>query len=260
MFLIHKLKILYLSVLPFVWLFSFVAKAYVPSVKGLSQLVTTKQNKAIYKIEQKIFFPDNKYTIYETWYVKNNILKLQSSYNNTFSIYSNKKKQVWTKSKYFISNIGPYFYQRFFISYNTTNFLQNLKKINLTTDKSFSHIVRYLGKPHYIINNLSNISQASKPTKYAPNIIIDNLSFYIKQILFKTNTFIQSSDYKKYTNTFYFPKNIQIFFNKSIVNISTTNIQKISSYQFSKVKYKKKENVFNALVYKDLSEFLKYFR
>lgn len=257
------MRLIYGLVLPFLF-FSFAAKAYVPSVKGLSQLVVAKQAKAIYKIKQKIYFSDNKYTLYETWYVKNNTLKLQSSYNNTFSIYSFKKKQVWTKSKYFISKVGPYFYQRFFLNRNSKDFLKDLKQLGLNKDKSFSHIVRYLGRPHYIINNLSNVSQSNSPTKYAPNIIIDNLSFYIKQILFKTNIFVQSSNYKRYKKNFYFPKNIQIFFNKSVINISTTSIKSISAYQFNKIKYKKTSKItkdaFSDINYKNLLQFLKYFR
>lgn len=243
-------------------LISNTTKAYVPSVEGLAQLVTAQHGKGIYKIQQKIFFSDNKYTLYETWYVKDNVLKLKSSYKNTFSIYSTNKKQVWQGSQYFISSIGPYFYQRFFLSQNSSHFFKAAKKIKLSKINSFSHLLRYDGKPQYIINNLSNISQTKTPVKYAPNVIIDNFRFYIKQILFKTNTFLQASHYKRYAKNFWFPKNIQVFFNKQSITISTSKIKSISSYQFNQVKYKKelKENSINNKTSENLLEFLKYFR
>lgn len=238
------------------------ANAYIPSVEGLAQLVTAQRGKGAYQIQQKIFFSDNKYTLYETWYVKNNILKLKSSYKNTFSIYSINKKQVWQGSKYFISSVGPYFYQTFFLSQNSSHFFKAAKKIKLSKLGSFSHLLRYNGRPQYVINNLSNISKTKTPVKYAPNIIIDNLRFYIQQILFKTNTFIQASHYKRYVKKFWFPKNIQVFFNKQSVTVFTSKIKPISSYQFNQIKYKKKLNKepANNKVSKNLLEFLKYFR
>lgn len=243
-------------------LISNTTKAYVPSVEGLAQLVTAQHGKGIYQIQQKIFLPDSKYTLYETWYVKDNLLKLKSSYKNTFSIYSSTTKKVWQGSQYFTSSIGPYFYQRFFLSKNSKNFFKILKKINLSKLNSSSHLLRYNGKPQYVINNLANISQVKAPVKYAPNIIIDNLRFYIQQILFNTNAFIQAANYKRYANNLWFPKNIQVFFNKQSITISTIKIKPISAYQFNKIKYTKKPEteLTKYKASKNLLEFLKYFR
>ncbi|MBE8163504.1 MAG: hypothetical protein HAW63_05925 [Bdellovibrionaceae bacterium] len=246
-----------------VLLISSTTKAYVPSVKGLAQLVTAQHGKGIYQVQQKVFFSDNKYTLYETWYIKDNLIKLKSSYKNTFSVYSTNKKQVWQESKYFIAPVGEYFYQNFFFSKNSSRFFKAAKKIKLSVSKSFSHLLRYNGNPQYIINNLSNISQTKVPAKYGPNIIIDNLRFYIKQILFKTNIFLQASNYKRYTKGLWLPKNIQVFFNKQSVTISTIKVKSISSYQFNQAKPKnetpKEVAVFNKGS-DSLLFFLKHFR
>ncbi|MBE8221344.1 MAG: hypothetical protein HAW60_01285 [Bdellovibrionales bacterium] len=243
-------------------LISNTTKAYVPSVEGLAKLVSTQHGKGAYQIQQKIFFSGNKYTLNETWFVNKGVLKLKSSYKNTFIIYSSNKKQVWQDLKYFISPIGPYFYQRFFLSQNSYSFFNAAKKINLYKNKSFSHLLRFNGKPQYVINNLSKIYKTKTPVKYGPNIIIDNLKFYITQILFKTNTFLQASNYKKFANNLWFPKNIQIFFDKQSVTISTIKIKSISAYKFNQVKYKKesKSEFINNKSSKTLLKFLKNFR
>lgn len=240
-----------------------VAKAYVPSVDGLAKLIVAQHGKGIYEIHQKIFFPENQYTLYETWYIKDGLLKLKSSYQNTFSIYSTKKKQVWKNSQYFVSPIGPYFYQKILLSQTSPHFLKAIKKLGLNKTNFASQLVRYNGKAQYAINKLSNGYKGKPPSKFAPNLIIDNLHFYIQQISFSINNFIQMTNYKKYKKNLWLPQNIKIFFNKKTFNISTLKVNRLSSYQFNQIKYKKTKTpqTNNSLKNpQNLLKFLKYFR
>lgn len=260
MSLLSSLKAQFFIVLTLI-LTSTTTKAYVPSVEGLAKLVTAQHGKGIYQIQQKVFFPDSRYNLQETWYIKDNLLKLQSSYKNTFSIYSTKKKQVWRNSQYFISPIGPYFYQNILLSQNTKFFLKAIKQLGLNQTKSSSHLVRYNQKPQYIINNLEQIHEAKTPVKSGPNIIIGNLRFYIQQILFTSNAFVQTSHYKRYKKNLWLPKNTQVFFNKKSFTISTIKVKNINLYQFNQVKYKASKSTEQSNpAPQGLLEFLKYFR